>query len=685
MQMYSLNRVVARNYLKFLQLLGTKPRGVDPPRVDVMLLWENIRNSNAFWIQKGTKLKPDPSEHPDITYEISQDKVCLTPFTIRRIVAQSASEAIDIDNAPTINGRYFYPFGDNPIKDNCFYLGLDGLDPDDKKKCFCQVSSGIPDKIVVRPAKISLGIYLYDQDLPALVEDECTNELKVQVSSRIKWEYSTKNDRGSWHWLRIQESDNHELQDDTKELSRSGRVSFIIPFKSKDRRNLILNGMTNKEMSLSEWAENVKYKKADDRGLFWLRCTLVKSDYEIPPRIDAIIPNTVSASFGETIDESLIRINDNSVEDERLDGGSVEKDASNGLPNQIFKIEQETRGFNYRKHLPIIEVISIYTIVAGDDVQWKYCVKWHEVSDLNASSPFDYHYILNRAEGEVTFGNGERGRIPTKRSRVKMRYRYGQITDGAQIKPGTSFSTIDVNTLNQIPNIVGKNVFAPSQGHDYEKVEDALARTRRSLNTPTRAVSSADYQYIAMHTPGLRVARVEVLPSSQPRSNIVKMVVIPYYNSKIPSLPSQGFLRTMEKHINYHRLITTKVLVLSPIYVGLSINCTLELKSAFDSNVVMKKICDSLDDLLRPFYIRADDKKAAVQGTESQGWSLGRAVYKSEIYAMIATVGGVGKILELSLVISKSGDQKTNYDKDGNVVIGETSLVYLESCSITVK
>src|SRR5206468_1564812 len=144
------------------------------------------------------------------------------------------------------------------------------------------------------------------------------------------------------------------FEDTSKELTQSGKISFIIPFKGSDKRQLVL-----------PVEEKNKINDNHNTPLFWIRCRSIVGDYEVAPRIDAILPNAISAKYGTTVRESLVNVsNDYKSNDYK----------SNGLPGQVFEVLGDG---SQHLHTPIIEPLLLYTVhmVDGQDV---YCMKWQE-------------------------------------------------------------------------------------------------------------------------------------------------------------------------------------------------------------------------------------------------------------------------------------------------------------------
>lgn len=661
MQIYSLNRITEKNYFRYLKLLGVTLTQPSPSKVDISL--KTDLNGPAFMIKKGSKFKADtPSGYnSEIIYETSDDDICVTPFSIKKILSHSNFHAMEIKEASKVDGAYFYAFGENPAAGNAFYLGLEGISPDNTQKCFCSSSAlgSEPDSIYLKRAKILISIYLHEKDLPQMAEHG-SEKPDIYLSTKVRWEYSTRDKHGNLCWWEIEKS-KHHLKDTTKELTQSGKISFDIPFRRGDERNIVMSSLAGKNKIRSDTDNN------GHNNLFWIRCVLIEGNYEISPRIDAIMSNTVSAVYGTTVEEPLINISNN---------GSVEGDTkSTGLPNQTFSV-----GGGSMPNIPIIGLLYLYTLytVNGQDIS---CTKWEAVNDFDSSKPGDYHYVVNMSEGKIMFGDGLRGRIPDKGDTIIMRYRYGDAAT-TLIKPETAFGIAadGEDYENSLQALSGINPLASSPGTDQENIDKALQRARNDLNIPFKAVSSCDYEYIVIHTPGLRVARAKTLPSSIPGSNTVKMAVVPFSLSKIPAC-SNGFLRTVAEHLDKHRLITTKVIVVGPKYIGISITVIVTINPGADGQVIKGRIAKALDDFLAP--ISGETTIDSCGNTQYGGWPFGKAVNNSEVYAQINGVMGVDRITNLSL--SESSGNHSTEDKDGNIIIKETDLVYLDKCFITIE
>jgi predicted phage baseplate assembly protein len=206
---------------------------------------------------------------------------------------------------------------------------------------------------------------------------------------------------------------------------------------------------------------------------------------------------------------------------------------------------------------------------------------------------------------------------------------------------------------------------AASGGAEQEALPEAAGRARHDLTMPYQAITSGDYEQLARSTPGLRVARAKAIPlfkpglknyPEEPEPAAITVIVVPFSRADQPR-PSQGFLQTIRRHLDRHRLVTARVYVIGPDYVRVEVQTTVLLRGGFSSTDVQQQIRTALNRFLHPLS----------GGPEGNGWPFGRTVYKSEVYQVIENVEGVDGVQRLDLGAS---------DDQGNIKIPPQSLVY---------
>lgn len=567
-QIYKLNRITKQNYLKFLRLLGEYPHRPLPAELNVSIPYTS---KNATTLPKKTKLITD---HDDLIFETRND-LELLPVTIKKVLTSSPRGFVDRTGLLLSPSRFIYGFGRIPKVGDSFLLGLD---TDYNKE-----------------ARLNIGIELEDTETAQKdkYEKTSTDNTTFYPSCKLEWMYlkSTENtDTDKWHQLVID-------KDTTLSLTKSGIVSLIVPFDDVSKHDLDNSG--------------IKLK--------WILCRLVDGLYDIPPRIRSIHTNTIPATQGWTVTETLGQ--------------------SNGLPDQSFGI----------KNIPLIDIINVIIKNTESNVS----TTWKQIDNLDSSGPDDKHYVVDFSDSAIGFGDGINGDIPSHHDVITVVYRYGAILKYVDLNSLQLF-VADNEPSSSLPFTI---LFS---GREPESIDEAILRVRHALKLPSKAVSVNDYEYIVKNTPGLNVSRISAIPDSN--NNLVNVVVVPMSYIENPT-PSPEFLRIIYEHLEKHRLLTTKINVIGPNYVKVSVSADVEIKTTMDPLEMKKQIIDALNKFLSP-----------VSGASQSGWKFGQPVYKSEIYSIIKNIPGVKYMTQPYL--QASGKQTTFRYGDGKLWIDKISLVY---------
>ncbi len=379
-------------------------------------------------------------------------------------------------------------------------------------------------------------------------------------------------------------------------------------------------------------------EKKDDR--YWIRCRLKGGSYEIIPQINRIRLNIISAVQIETIKN---------------------EDLGTGL---------EIPGHNVLlKKTPVIMGSQLIQ-VQGVNGEWE---DWEEVDDFESSAPDDPHYRFDTEKGKITFGNGLNGRIPLESQKIRAALYKTTLGQKGNIPKGQMF------WINKegFEGIFGKNLKEATGGKEAELIEDAKVRAKKDFRTHYRAITSHDYEQLALATPGLRVARAKAIPNYNPEypciaiPGTVTVVVVPYTREEtVTPVPGKGFLQTVKSHLDRHRLVTNDLHVAGPEYVEISVKCKVHIKKRSSPTEIEQRVLKALERFLDPLKGGPDEK----------GWPFGRSVFPSEIYQMIDKVEGVDYATGVS--ISAEGQ----YQKAGNTIkIPPIALVFSGEHHLVMK
>lgn len=679
MQQFYLSRVPERNLRKFLDLLGITPREAVSAEVEVTL--GNV--TVPVMLPRGTKLQAE-----DQLFE-TVEAVKLLPLAIDRIVTRTQREASDMTASNTGGNVAFFAFGREAEADSRLYIAFD------REPQIGEI--------------ISLHIRLADD----VEEADFTNGKSVGVipSAQVEWKaYGWEEEHGA-SWLPLQ-----LIEDDTLHLTFSGRITFEI---TAPMRPVIVH-------------------PAADRPRYWICCSLERPGYELPPRIDRLLLNTIKArqqdtkseqllfdsngmpSMGIAADSFLARYGRLRVQVQEPDGrwrewrelpdfedaktdschyvverehgingpvtvrfgdgkyGAIPPEGagnirrihysedfsplswigrSNGLPHQSFQLYdlpcKWSDGLLLQVGIPD---------PSDNQLLWE---DWTPVTSFDRSGPLDRHYVYNPETGQLKFGNDENGAIPSMHTDLNLCVLACVLGGGERgnIKPHLLKHWIqpEQDELQLTADNAGYGV----GGAEGETLEDCLERAQQEWQSPYCAVTNEDYVNLAINTPGLKVARVHVIPHyapgrANPAPGSVSVVVVPKGLSETP-VPSPGFLATVAKHLDDRRLVTTEVHVIAPEYIQVTVHAVVVVEPHFMEEG--HRIVSALNRLLSPL-----DKLGGIQG-----WPFGRTVQKGDIYSAISRLKGIAYVQELWLDAEGKSPRKSS---GGDILLPDNGIVY---------
>lgn len=459
---------------------------------------------------------------------------------------------------------------------------------------------------------LSLGDALY----LAYQEDNYCEKLIVSIvtprAGDIEgvWEYYRSLPDGTFEWTTL------EIEDETELFSKSGEITFIIPY---------------------DWEST----KVNDIKATWLRFRIISAS-----------PSTSFASIRQIeIDEIYGRVsvsNASSIDEEIL--GS-----SDNMPNQRF----------YLSNVPVVDIRVL--VDEGQGFQ-----EWKEVNDFTMSSPSDKHYVLNQGTGEILFGDGNKGKIPADGTdNVKASpYRYG---GGIRGNVGASTITQLRSSHVYIDSCINKE---PAKGGgDEETVEQAIERgPTEQLKTRNRAVTNEDFETLTLES-STGITRAKTLPLFDPAKpdeetpGVVSVIAMP----KGGGLLSLPFRAAIREYLDLRRLVTAQLYVIDPEYIPIDVSATIVKTEEANAGALEDKVKKVIAEFLDPEY-GGDAKKAVdyIEGVSLErgsGWSFGKDVYLSELYELMERISGVDHVEDISTPSSNLTIEKNQLPLCGTVSI----------------
>ncbi len=380
-----------------------------------------------------------------------------------------------------------------------------------------------------------------------------------------------------------------------------------------------------------------------DLSAYWLRCRLVEArpgtaTYEVSPELGRMRLEsrgvTIMARHAVTVPNELIG-------------------RSDGTPGQVFQLAQP----------PILtcDPARDYLVVEppGEPPQ-----SWREVSDFGDSGSADRHYVLDATDGIVTLGPAllqpdgsvyRFGAVPPKGAGLRFsRYQRGGGVIGNV--PRGMLSVLK-SSIPYVARVTNRR--SAAGGRNAQSLDDAKLRAPQMLRTRTRAVTAEDFEFLARQVAGVERARClapwsQPGAADQPRPGEVVMVVLPqvddprgYIAPERVTLAAE-LKQAVEAHLGERKLIGTRVEVRAPHFIWVSIDAKVRLPERSDPALITEVRQRAEAELYR--YLNP-----YLGGPEGQGWTFGRDLHVSELYALLQRIPGVEFVDELSISIREPG------------------------------
>lgn len=393
--------------------------------------------------------------------------------------------------------------------------------------------------------------------------------------------------------------------DETLGLTRSGIVLVRTPGKGQAVRG--------------------KLGAATDKARYWLRARLEKSAYQNAPRLLGVRANAVRATEAQTVEGEIL-------------GGS------DGTPDQVFALS----------NTPLLPGSLELEVYETDQPE-----PWRQVDDFFGRESAEPVYVANCANGEVRFagvsllGSGKGGRIPianidrAQSNIVARRYRHGgglrgNVAAGALSAALTLVAGIDPAGVS--------NPAAAAGGAEEEDISVAMDRAPRVLKARDRAVTSGDFELLAMEAG--TIARAKAMPLVHPEfpeidvPGVVTVVVIPELvgslaeQIEVPApRPVESLLRTVCGYLDARRMLTTELYVVGPSYVPVSLRLEAVIAPGRDGAEISRALVAAMRQFFHPLH----------GGTAGKGWPFGGTIRYAELYRA-ALAAGIERLEDVEIV-----------------------------------
>ena len=566
---YRLGKTPQLNYLKFLELIGFELTPARPAIVEITFPVQPTYTLPYVIVPQGTQVATEqPDAQGPILFETDRALIAL----------QAQLDAVQVFEQPT--------FRDVSAQNNLHKAGFEAFGP--RAAVDSALLLGFNSTLDFPEVELDLAFFTQTKGGAATLR--CTGGMAPTFApATIVWEYWNGK---SWLPMSL-------VEDQTAALTRDGHVRIEAPPAGSMVRDTIGTKV--------------------DVARFWIRGRLVRSGYQVPPRLLAVRSNTASATNAQTVELEIL-------------GGS------NGRPDQVFTTSGK----------PILAGTMELAVDQGEGFE-----VWTEVPDFFGSGRDDKHYVLNRSTGDVRFGNGTQGAIPVANANNPQNVRANRYRTGGGLRGNVDAAALTslMSGLDGIAADQISNLLPSGGGSDEESLADAKIRAVGSLRSRDRAVTPEDFEVLAVQSGN--IARARALPLRHPDfpgidvPGVVSVVVVPNVPGPAPT-PNQATLRTVCAYLDARRLLTTEVYVVPPRYAVIRVQADLIVDDDADLAAVQRAAQKSITQYFDPL-VGGEDSSDAAPGS---GWPFGGGIYYSLVTRRLL-VDGVKRVANLTLQLGK--------------------------------
>jgi uncharacterized phage protein gp47/JayE len=423
-------------------------------------------------------------------------------------------------------------------------------------------------------------------------------------------------------------------------------------------------------------------------ALHWVRARLAEDGPPGQAVVNGIYPNAVWASQLRTFQSTLLGnargipsevfvINQSPV----VEGERIEVRESNGqranVEWRILALEIASGDASVLRRLEAMLAkegpqtdIELGDIRLRRDKQKRVTevwVHWYGRENLFFSGPQARHYAMDHSRGLVFFGDGVNGRMLPVNSQVMARtFRAGGGTQG----------NVDARTITQllgsVPGVASVYNPAPAEGgSDRETLEAFGRRAPGTVRHHGRALTTGDYEVMAREASSA-VRVVKALANRNPAGRAVPgwitVLIIPESQDPQP-WPSHGLREEVQRYLAERGPASLaaagRIFVTGPEYVPVGVAATIVPLDFSQAGIVEKAARAAIETFLHPL----------LGGASGAGQEFGRAVYRSDLAAVLEDLDGLDHVESLLFEVNgQPAGEKVAIDPDRIASAGPIQL-----------
>lgn len=303
-------------------------------------------------------------------------------------------------------------------------------------------------------------------------------------------------------------------------------------------------------------------------------------------------------------------------------------------------------------------------------------VKWASVPDFFNSDSSSRHFVLNRRDGTVSFGDGKTGAIPPSgQDNITASYKIGGGSDG-NVKAGAVSKTEEkIRFIDDVTNPApGEN------GEDQETLDEFVSRAPKQLRDRGVPVTKDGFERITLSA-AREIAKVQCCAgkSETGEPGHVTLIVVPETSQRRPT-PSDKLLDQVEEVMEERAPESivadqSNFTVQGPRYAEVSIDATVQATGVESTTYVQETAESALTEFCHPL----------TGGLEGDGWEIGMAPEPNAFSACLERTENISRVTDLSVTYEEGGRKITLAGDEGEPEVSSEVLIYSGRHNVTVK
>ncbi|MBP0979315.1 MAG: baseplate J/gp47 family protein [Oscillospiraceae bacterium] len=218
------------------------------------------------------------------------------------------------------------------------------------------------------------------------------------------------------------------------------------------------------------------------------------------------------------------------------------------------------------------------------------------------------------------------------------------------------------NNLNKLDINFVKNLYQSVGGKDVETIDEAVLKILDDISKTHSLVTKKDFENKIFDVPGVSIHKVKAINNDS--SNNISIIIKPDSDEKLPVL-TDVYRDIITKYLDKYRLITTKINILSPVYVPIDVFGSIYIKPNYKNagDIIKNLISKELDGV-------------------SSDRDFGYEIIYGDLYSKIENLDCVDMIYSLSLEPASSFATK---NINSNILLDQNALSYLGSYNIEIN